>query len=357
MDQIRSLLSLVADDANLQALLVVTLSVIAGKLVDLLLCRVILRLARKTRNEFDDRILSLTHRPIFISVVLIGLTIALHLVAPDEPSRLVGTSILGTLAILLWTAYGFRITEIVLQALCAHEDRFECVQPGTITLFHNLCRVVLVGGGLYLLLVCWRIDVTGWFASAGIIGVAVGFAARDTIANFISGVFILTDAPYKHGDFVILDEGERGRVTHIGIRSTRLLTRDDIEITIPNAVIGNAKIINETGGRWEKERVRITISVAYGSDIDIVKETLVELATRQEGVCDEPKPRVRFREFGDSGLVLQLLGWIEEPVLRGRIVDALNTSIYKRFAEAGIEIPYAKQDLYIKEMPSRSGAH
>ena len=87
--------------------------------------------------------------------------------------------------------------------------------------------------------------------------------------------FILADAPYKIGDFVVLDSGERGEVTHIGIRSTRLLTRDDIQVTIPNSVMGNTKIINESGGPTEKFRIRVIVGVAYGSDIDQVREVLM----------------------------------------------------------------------------------
>jgi len=203
----------------------------------------------------------------------------------------------------------------------------------------------------YFLFLVWDLDVTGWLASAGIVGIAVGFGAKDTVANFFAGVFILADAPYRIGDFIILDTGERGRVTHIGLRSTRLLTRDDIEVTVPNAVMGNTKIINETGGPHKKERIRIKITCAYGSDIDHVKKVLCETAVHLDGVCTDPEPRVRFRAFGPSGLELELLGWIEEPVLRGRITDALNTEVYRRFNEEKIEIPYLKQDVYIKEMP------
>jgi small-conductance mechanosensitive channel len=211
--------------------------------------------------------------------------------------------------------------------------------------------VLLLGAGVYFLFLVWGLDVTAWLASAGIIGIAVGFGAKDTVANFFAGVFILADAPYKIGDFIILDTGERGQVTHIGIRSTRLLTRDDIEVTVPNAVMGNTKIVNETGGPTEKERVRIKVACAYGSDIDHVKQVLLEIGTSHEGVCSDPEPRVRFRTFGASGLELQLLCWIEEPILRGRISDALNTEVYRRFNEEKIEIPYMKQDVYVKEMP------
>ncbi len=130
-----------------------------------------------------------------------------------------------------------------------------------------------------------------------------------------------------------------------------ILTRDDVEITTPNSVMGNTKVINETGGPEPKHRIRIAVGVAYGSDIDQVRDILMDIALNHDAVCEEPEPRVRFRMFGASSLDFELLCWIEEPVLRGRVIDALNCAIYKRFIEENVEIPYSKQDLYIKEMP------
>ena len=156
------------------------------------------------------------------------------------------------------------------------------------------------------------------------------------------------------GDFIILDTGERGMVTHIGLRSTRLLTRDDIEITIPNGVIGNAKIINEAGGPSSKHRVRIPVGVAYGSDIDHVIETLAGVAGSHEEVCKMPEPRVRFRTFGTSSLDFELLCWIDKPVNRGRVIHELNCAVYKAFGRERIEIPFPQHDLHVRSMPQNS---
>jgi small-conductance mechanosensitive channel len=140
------------------------------------------------------------------------------------------------------------------------------------------------------------------------------------------------------------------------MRSTRLLTRDDIEVTVPNAVIGNSQIINQTGGPHEKMRVRVKVEAAYGSDIDQVEEVLLSCVDEVQHVVSEPSPRVRFRSFGASGLVFELLAWIEEPVYRGRVLHALNGKVYKALNLAGIEIPYAKQDVYVKELPGQAAA-
>ena len=103
-----------------------------------------------------------------------------------------------------------------------------------------------------------------------------------------------------------------------------------------------------------KHRNRIPVGVAYGSDIDLVRKILLEMAqeaAKEGGVALDPEPRVRFRGFGDSALLFELLYWIKEPVLKGRIQDLLNTLIYKALVKADIEIPYPKRDLYVKEMP------
>ena len=158
----------------------------------------------------------------------------------------------------------------------------------------------------------------------------------------------MADAPYKENDYINLDSGERGYVTNIGLRSTRLLTRDDIEITIPNSVIANSKIINESGGPNEDERVRINIGVAYGSDIDKVRNILLDIANKNDNISKKNTPRVRFRTFGESSINFQLLFWIPKPEMRGRVSDEINTEIYKTFNRENIEIPFPQRTIHLK---------
>ncbi len=334
----------------LKAVVLIVIFLVAGMLVDWLITRGLGRWAKRTNTDLDDRAIKLIHRPIFISVVLVGLWLAtLQLDLPASYATLL-QRIIKTSALLVWVVFVLRGSSLFLEILSRFEDRVPLIQPRTLSLFNTTIKVLVVGGGLYFLFLTWGIDVGGLLVTGGIAGIAVGFAAKDTLANLFSGFFILADAPYQVGDFIVLDSGERGQVTHVGLRSTRLLTRDDIEITIPNAVIGNAKITNESGGRWEKERIRIKVGVAYGSDVDRVRQVLMEIAEGNPSIDHEPEPRVRFRRFGESGLDFELLGWIHEPVLRGRVLDALNTEVYKRFRVEGIEIPYPKRDVYLHQV-------
>ncbi len=344
-------LGIVGDNQWLQALVVIVGSFLLAWVFDRFISTSLRNLARRTRFSIDDELISILHNPIYVSVILLGLAIALNLVDIPGPVETVSFSILATIGYLVWTLFLLRVMRTTLRYVAGNEEHVTVLNLQTLPLFENLAFIVIIVLSVYVVFSAWNIDMTAWLASAGIVGIAIGFAAKDTLANLFSGVFIMADAPYKIGDFVVLDTGERGEITHIGIRSTRMMTRDDVEVTVPNSVMGNTKITNESGGPHEKFRIRVAIGVAYGSDIDKVREILMEIAFTDEAVCEDPEPRVRLRGFGASSLDFELLCWIDQPVLRGRVIDTLNCQVYKRFIEENIEIPYAKQDLYIKELP------
>ena len=347
------LLSLVGENVYLQALIPLILGIAAGWIFNNIIITNLKKLASKTALVIDDHLFSLLQGPLFNSILLVGLSGSILILAPPEPYLGISFSIIQTFAIVIWVMFLLTSNRIMLTAIARNENRVKAVHNQTLPLFLNLINIFIVVMAVYFIFSAWHIDMTAWLASAGIVGIAVGFAAKDTLANLFSGVFIMADAPYKIGDYVVLDTLERGEITHIGIRSTRMLTRGDVEITIPNSVMGNTKIINESGGPHEKFRCSIAVGVAYGSDIDLVRSILVNIAIAEETVCADPEPRVRFRVFGASSLDFDLLVWIEKPMLRGRVVDILNTEIYHQFRDNNVEIPYSKQDLYIKELPAK----
>ena len=289
-------------------------------------------------------------------VAYVMLVTALHVLPLREPVISVATRILVSFLILQLIRAGLRASYVVLEVLGRIQDRFALVEERTLPLFDLMFTVLIIAVGAYALLQVWHIDATAWLASAGVIGIAVGFAAKDTIANLFAGFFIIADAPYKLGDYVVLDSGERGEITKVGIRSTRMLTRDDVEITMPNSLMANAKIINESGGRWMKYRIRIQVGVSYGSDVHEVVGVLEATARAHAQVCQDPAPRVRMRGFGASSLDFELLCWIERPVLRGLVSHELYMAVYDAFNASGIEIPFPQQDVWVRGMPLEEGA-
>jgi MscS family membrane protein len=344
-------MNLLGDNLWLQALSILIGSFLLAWIFNRFIITTLKKVASRTSLKIDDHLIELLHSPIYTSVILIGLALTAEILKVAEPFDFIITSSLLTIAYIVWTAFLIQIVRSTLRHIATNEQHFQILHPQTLPLFENIANIIIVVIAVYIIFSAWQVDMTAWLASAGIVGIAIGFAAKDTLANLFSGVFILADAPYKIGDFVVLDSGERGEVTHIGIRSTRLLTRDDVEVTVPNSVMGNTKITNESGGPNKKYRIRIAVGVAYGTDIDKLRDILMDIAEQDEAVCADPEPRVRFRIFGASSLDFELLCWIDQPVLRGRTIDAINCKVYKRFIEEKIEIPYSKQDLYIKELP------
>ncbi len=347
-----AMLGLYTEHAYIKAAVVLVLALAAAQLIEIIVENVIHRLVGKTNTTLDDKLVEVLHQPLFWTVILLGLVIAISTAGVSEGVEQVARSVVYSILVFLWMLFALHASKMVLQRISRRRRRTKLVRSQTLPLFTNLAAVIIVALGVYFIFQAWKIDMTAWLASAGIIGIAVGFAAKDTLANLFSGVFIMADSPYKLGDYVVIDNEVRGKITHMGIRSTRLLTRDDVEVTIPNSLMGNSKVVNESGGPHEKFRIRIKIGVAYGTDLDLVNDILMQIAEAEPEVCHMPEPRVRYRAFGASGVDLELLAWVEEPELRGKVVHLLVMTIYKRFQQEGIEIPYNKQELYIKELPA-----
>jgi MscS family membrane protein len=335
---------------EVQALIIVAIAVGASWFADLLIKNLGSKILARTKTELDNRIIETLRKPIQRSILIAGLWQAMNHLQPPDTLRYLSNGVLSTWALFLWTAVCFKLVAFALNYLSTHQHLFAAVNTRTMPIFVMLGKGMVVAACIYFLMKAWNFDVTGWLASAGIVGMAVGFGAKDSMANLFAGVSILADAPYKLGDFLRLDTGERGRVTEIGLRSTRLLTADEYEVIIPNAHMANAKIINESGGPQETERCACKVGVAYGSDIDKVRAVLLDVAKTVPGVLqDDPrrKAAVHFTEMADSSLNFQLLCWIGRPEMLAAVTDALNTAVYKRLQAEEIEIPYPKRDVYV----------
>ena len=208
-----------------------------GKALQWILRTTLTQAARRTENTLDDQLIDYLTAPVVQTTVILALVAA-------EKSFDFGPAVdwfliraLFTLLLVLWGRAWFKATHLAIVSMSRQVDRFELFQPRTRPLFEMGVKLFLFTIFVWLFMKLWSIDGTAWLASAGVIGIAVGFAARDTLANLISGVSIIADAPYKIGDYVVLDNNLRGEVLEIGMRSTRLLTRDNVEVTVPNAVI------------------------------------------------------------------------------------------------------------------------
>jgi small-conductance mechanosensitive channel len=211
----------------------------------------------------------------------------------------------------------------------------------------TIARYIVLVMGFLVIIQTAGIDLTTLNVLAGALGIGMGFGLQNIVGNFISGLIILAERPIKIGDRIEVG-GVEGDVSHIGARSTTVVTNDNIIIVIPNS-----KIVSENTVNWshndDKVRFRIPLSVAYGSDPRLVERLLVETAGNVPDVLGDPQPSVRFMGFGDSGLLFELRAWTDTLTHRkGLLVSKINFAIHDALRDNGIEVPFPQRDVHLR---------
>ena len=208
-------------------------------------------------------------------------------------------------------------------------------------------NIVLVVG-VFIVLDNAGIHLATLTVFAGAVGVGIGFGLQNIASNFISGLVILAERPITIGDRVEV-AGVTGQVQQIRARSTVILTNDNITMIVPNTKFIDSPVTNWTYGD-PRVRFRIPVGVAYGSDLDKVRDALIEVAREDSHVLDEPEPTVFLETFGESSINLELVVWSREMSYRPRRFRSdLNFAIARKLREAGIEIPYPQRDVNLRD--------
>lgn len=321
----------------------IVFTLLAAKAVQVVGAQVARRLLSRTDSEIDDIAFEEAHAPIYLTVALTGVYVASMLLTLTPEINFYLRGIVLSLIILIWTRAFVRGGNRFFEHVKKADKRYEFAH-----IFDNIWTFVVIIVATFTLLTIWKIDVTPLLASAGVAGVVIGFAAKDAVANLFGGIALYFDDTYKVGDYIVLDSGDSGTVVDIGIRSTTIITRDDVTVTIPNSVLNSSKVINESSPK-ERKRITVPIGIAYGSDIDRFEEIILEIAEEEDMVLGHPSPRMRFSEFGDFSLNYDLLCWVEAPLKDRRAQHELNREIYKRLNAEGIEIPFPKRDIYMRQ--------
>jgi MscS family membrane protein len=327
------------------AVIIAATTLVAAAIVRFLGDEVALALSRWSGLGIRSQLFDIIRHPLWISVILVGTLLEVQWLLPPAPVEYLVGGLAKTGLTILWIiAFG--------KTLGLVSSRLSGYYPGAGELFRlveNLGMILIgVMGGL-LVMSIWQVNLTPLLASAGIIGIVVGLAAKDTLGNFFGSISVLLDTPFRRGDYIVLNSGERGKVINIGLRSTRILTKDDVLITIPNSVIVNTKVVNESAPN-RTMRVRVKVSVSYDSNVAQVKEALLRVANDNPHVLPDPEARVRFRALGDGALDFELLCWTSNPGGKGKLIDELNSAILEEFNSAGIIFPTPQRDVYMHQM-------
>jgi small conductance mechanosensitive channel len=240
-----------------------------------------------------------------------------------------------------------RVTQPAIRA-ALHRAQFV---DGLIRLLvDGLYRGAVIIIGIAMAMSQLGINITALLAGVGVAGIALGFAAQETVANMIAGFLIFWDRPFKIGDF-ITTETEYGEVREITLRTTRIRTLDNTYVVIPNKQIIGDTLVNHS--MYGETRVVVKIGIAYKEKIAEARAVLLEAIKGVEGAMTDPAPDVVSRSLGDSSVNLEVRVWVDDPSIErpvgARLVEACKVALDK----AGIEIPFPHQQLFVEDINDR----
>jgi len=336
------------------------LLVLAGYLIGTWLIRGILpRLARRTATDLDDDFLAQAGPGLRWLVVVATLDFAttrLGVLSADLKTLL--GDIYYVVALLLAFSIAWRSIEVVERW---YQRRFEEAgregeMAPVITLLVRVGRVAVAIVGVIILLDHFGVNVTAFATALGLAGLAFSLAAQETIKDAIAGFIILVDRPFRIGDRIeIQGEGTWGDVTDIGLRTTRIRTRDNRMVIVPNSVISNNQVINYTFPD-PRYRIETRVGIAYGTDIEMARSVIAEAVRCVEGVLPDKPVDALYAEMGDSAMIFRVRWWVETYADTRRVEDKVLTSLQQALDAAGIECPFPTQsvNLRIEQKPADS---
>jgi small-conductance mechanosensitive channel len=216
-------------------------------------------------------------------------------------------------------------------------------------LVQKLCSIFLIGTALIITLKHFDYDILSLVTALGVGSLAIGLAAKDTLANMVSGFTLMIDRPFRIGDRIMLS-GQVGDVVDIGLRSTKIMGGDNTFLIVPNSELCNSTIINMAFPD-PRGKGRVDLGVAYGSDVAKAKELLCQTAAKVSGVLADPPPEAYFTSFGESALKLTLFFWVKHYAELFAVTDQINCAINCAFPQNGINIPYPTRTVFLEKEP------
>ena len=220
------------------------------------------------------------------------------------------------------------------------------IEKGVSGSIERITRYIIVVVGIIMAFDTLGVSMTSLAALGAVLMVGVGFGLQNVTQNFISGLIILLERPIKVGDLVEVG-GNTGRVSEIGIRYTLIHTREEVAILVPNSQFISEQVINESFSS-ETVRRRLEVGVAYGSDVELVRKLLLEVAAGHEKVLKAPAASVLFKDFGESSLDFALQVWVSDLWHYETILSDLRFEVDAAFRKHNVEIPFPQRDLHIR---------
>lgn len=326
----------------LGALLILALFWLLSHLAVMILNKWGRRLTAFTSTDLDDRVLQQVIPYVSRLFLVLGVYLAIRSLPLNEKLVMVASGIIYIILVVIVCNLIYHVLGELLKWYVAGrqaDTSGSVMSRQLIPVAEKLTSLFLMGTALIVILKHFSYDIFSLVTALGIGSLAIGMAAKDTLAHMISGFTIMLDRPFRIGDRIQLVGGQIGDVADIGLRSTKIKTPDNQLLIIPNSDLCNTMLTNQAFPN-SRAKGRINIGVAYGSDVDLVKQLLVATAGEVEDVLPDPPPEAYFASFGDSALNMALFFWVEQYGTLFAVTDKINSLILKRFGENSIEIPF-----------------
>ncbi|TSK08844.1 MAG: mechanosensitive ion channel [Geobacter sp.] len=308
-----------------------------SRLAQQLLTKVGTRLCSFTETDLDDRILERVSGPAMLLVNCAGLYLAIRRLPLHDRIGMIASGLLFVVNISILTVIAYRALDELLKAYGARVAGAEMSRQ-LMPLVEKLCTIFLVVTALIITLKHFNYDILSLVTALGVGSLAIGLAAKDTLANMISGFTLMIDRPFRIGDRITLG-AQTGDVMDIGLRSTKIKGLDNTLLIIPNSELCNSNLINMAFPDM-RGKGRVNIGIGYECDVARAKEIMVQTALDVAEVLKDPAPEAFFVNFGDSALNLSLFFWVPEYTQVFGAQDKINSALLNRFQENGINIPY-----------------
>ncbi|UCH59842.1 MAG: mechanosensitive ion channel [Anaerolineales bacterium] len=336
-------------EAGISLLIVIAAAVLGRILVAILIDRGVKRLTTSTKTSLDDALLKTLRKPTYWLILVISLDIALRRLGFLTARW--GTQI-DMLLYVLYFCIGFMYVWNFIQNMftwygkeIAHRTETD-LDKQLMPFFRRVALIILSVVGLIMILGYFEVEIGALITTLGIGSLAIALAAQAALSDTISGFMIMIDRPFRIGDRIeILELDTWGDVVDIGLRSSRIRTRDNRMVIVPNSVLGKSLVVNHSYPDTQY-RIQIHIGIAYGTDIEKARQVMVEAVRNAEGVLQEHQVEALFLEFGASALIFRVRWWLDSYVDTRRMFDKVNTALYHALNEAGIEIPHPQMDVH-----------
>ncbi len=316
-------------------------SYLAARLLSFLFGKVLASAARRTASTLDDRLVGAVKRPVTYALFLIGAYVAAHRSPLPAQWKARTDQALFVLSVLLITLALVRAYSILLTWYTTESPRAEAgglgVEFGPLLSKLGSLIIALIAG--ITILEHMGVKVESLIVSLGVGSLAIGLAAQDTLANMFAGFALMLDRPFRIGDRIQLASGEVGDVTAIGMRATRLKTIDESVLVIPNSVLTRERVVNQSQPT-PHVTTRVDVGVAYGTDLARARAILLDAALASDRVDPKRPPVAVITRFGDFAVHLRVVFWPRTFGDQSLATSQVHEEIYRRFGEAGIEIPF-----------------